>query len=110
MTIRRRDFLSFASAAALAGALPRIGRAADTARVYDLERFGNARILHMTDTHAQLLPVYFREPSVNLGIGEMRGRPPHLRSDPTAPMPMPSPVWISKNPPCDSASSAASRI
>jgi S-sulfosulfanyl-L-cysteine sulfohydrolase len=78
MTIRRRDLLKFASAAALAGGLPRIGRAADTASVYDLEHFGNARILHMTDTHAQLLPVYFREPSVNLGIGAMQGRPPHL--------------------------------
>jgi sulfur-oxidizing protein SoxB len=78
MTVRRRDLLKFASAAALSGALPRIGRAADTASVYDLERFGNARILHMTDTHAQLLPVYFREPSVNLGIGAMHGRPPHL--------------------------------
>jgi sulfur-oxidizing protein SoxB len=78
MTIRRRDFLTFASAAVLSGGLPRIGRAADTASVYDLERFGNARILHMTDTHAQLLPVYFREPSVNLGIGAMQGRPPHL--------------------------------
>jgi sulfur-oxidizing protein SoxB len=78
MTIRRRDLLKFASAAAFAGGLPRIGRAADTASVYDLERFGNARILHMTDTHAQLLPVYFREPSVNLGIGTMQGRPPHL--------------------------------
>jgi sulfur-oxidizing protein SoxB len=76
MTIRRRDFLKFASAAALCGGLPRVGRAADG--VYDLERFGNARILHMTDTHAQLLPVYFREPSVNLGIGAMQGRPPHL--------------------------------
>jgi sulfur-oxidizing protein SoxB len=75
MTIRRRDVLKFASAAALSCGLPRIGRAAG---VYDLERFGNARILHMTDTHAQLLPVYFREPSVNLGIGEMQGRPPHL--------------------------------
>ena len=32
----------------------------------------------MTDTHAQLLPVYFREPSVNLGIGGMAGKPPHL--------------------------------
>jgi sulfur-oxidizing protein SoxB len=78
MTIRRRDLLKFASAAALSGGLPRIGRAADTASVYDLERFGNARILHITDTHAQLLPVYFREPSVNLGVGEMLGRPPHL--------------------------------
>ena len=76
MTIRRRDLLSFAGAAALAGALPRIGRGADG--VYDLERFGNARILHMTDTHAQLSPVYFREPSVNLGIGAMAGKPPHL--------------------------------
>src|SRR3978361_26210 len=78
MTIRRRDVLKFASLAALSGGLPRIGRAADSASVYDLERFGNARILHMTDTHAQLLPVYFREPSVNLGIGIMQGRPPHL--------------------------------
>src|SRR4051812_3857417 len=78
MTIRRRDFLELASAAALSGGLPRLGRAADTPSVYDLERFGNARILHMTDTHAQLLPVYFREPSVNLGFGAMRGRPPHL--------------------------------
>jgi sulfur-oxidizing protein SoxB len=78
MTIRRRDLLKFAGAAVLAGGLPRIGRAADSTSVYDLERFGNARILHMTDTHAQLLPVYFREPSVNLGIGAMRGHPPHL--------------------------------
>lgn len=78
MTVRRRDLLKFASAAMLAGGLPRIGRAADNTSVYDLERFGNARILHMTDTHAQLLPVYFREPSVNLGIGAMQGRPPHL--------------------------------
>ena len=46
--------------------------------MYELERFGNARILHMTDTHAQLLPVYFREPSVNIGIGAMQGKPPHL--------------------------------
>jgi sulfur-oxidizing protein SoxB len=46
--------------------------------VYELAGFGNARILHMTDTHAQLLPVYFREPGVNLGIGAMRGQPPHL--------------------------------
>ncbi len=76
MTIHRRDFLSLAAAVTLAGGLPRIGRATDG--VYDLERFGNARILHMTDTHAQLLPVYFREPSVNLGIGIMQGRPPHL--------------------------------
>src|SRR5580700_8012196 len=78
MTIRRRDLLKFAGATALSGGLPHIARSADNAGVYDLERFGNARILHITDTHAQLLPVYFREPSVNLGIGAMAGKPPHL--------------------------------
>src|ERR1700737_5376279 len=78
MTIGGREFVARAGAAALAGSLPRIARGADTSGVYDLERFGNARILHMTDTHAQLLPVYFREPSVNLGIGAMQDRPPHL--------------------------------
>ncbi|MGO8913350.1 MAG: thiosulfohydrolase SoxB [Bradyrhizobium sp.] len=78
MTIRRRDFLKLASAATFSGALTPIARSADNAGVYDLERFGNARILHITDTHAQLLPGYFREPSVNLGFGMMLGRPPHL--------------------------------
>ena len=78
MTIRRRDFLKFAGAATLSGSLPRLARSADNTSVYDLERFGNARILHMTDTHAQLKPVYFREPSVNLGVGSMQGNPPHL--------------------------------
>jgi S-sulfosulfanyl-L-cysteine sulfohydrolase len=79
MTIRRRDFLKVSATAALAGSLPRPARAAvDNPSVYEIERFGNARILHITDTHAQLKPVYFREPSVNIGIGEMQGRPPHL--------------------------------
>src|SRR5437763_2798659 len=78
MAIRRRDLLALAGAAALSPALPRIARSADNPGVYDLQRFGNARILHMTDTHAQLSPVYFREPSVNLGIGAMAGKPPHL--------------------------------
>jgi S-sulfosulfanyl-L-cysteine sulfohydrolase len=78
MTIRRRDFLKLAGTATLLPGLSRTARSAETAGVYDLERFGNARILHMTDTHAQLQPMYFREPSVNLGIGAMAGKPPHL--------------------------------
>src|SRR5271167_2332386 len=77
MTIRRRELLKLAGAAALSASLPRLARSAEGG-VYDLERFGNARILHITDTHAQLLPGYFREPSVNLGLGAMAGRPPHL--------------------------------
>ena len=45
---------------------------------YKLKPFGNARIMHMTDCHAQLLPVYFREPSVNLGFYSNYGKPPHI--------------------------------
>ena len=78
MIIRRRDFLKTSGAIALSATLPRLARAVDTPSIYELERFGNARILHLTDTHAQLRPVYFREPGVNIGIGEMQGRPPHL--------------------------------
>ena len=78
MTIRRRDFLKLTGAAALLPQISRTASSAESAGVYDLERFGNARILHMTDTHAQLQPIYFREPSVNLGIGAMLGKPPHL--------------------------------
>jgi S-sulfosulfanyl-L-cysteine sulfohydrolase len=78
MTIRRRDFLKLAGTASLLPGLSRTARSGENAGVYDLERFGNARILHMTDTHAQLQPMYFREPSVNLGIGAMAGKPPHL--------------------------------
>jgi sulfur-oxidizing protein SoxB len=75
MNIRRRDFLKISGAAILSA---RGARAADSPSIYDVERFGNARILHLTDTHAQLQPVYFREPSVNIGIGDMAGKPPHL--------------------------------
>ncbi|WP_320034085.1 thiosulfohydrolase SoxB [Halarcobacter sp.] len=45
---------------------------------YKLKPFGNARLMHMTDSHAQLLPVYFREPSVNLGFDSNFGKPPHI--------------------------------
>jgi len=76
--MRRREVLKLLTAAALAGSVPRIGFAAEGDELYDIGRFGNARVLHMTDTHAQLAPVYFREPSVNLGIGTMAGKPPHL--------------------------------
>jgi sulfur-oxidizing protein SoxB len=78
MAIRRRDFLGLAGTAVASPALMRIARGAESAGVYDLQGFGNARILHITDTHAQLLPVYFREPSVNIGVGPMEGKPPHL--------------------------------
>jgi sulfur-oxidizing protein SoxB len=51
----------------------------DGERVYGpLAPFGNVALLHITDCHAQLKPMRFREPSVNLGVGDARGKPPHL--------------------------------
>jgi sulfur-oxidizing protein SoxB len=76
--MRRRDVLKALTAAALTGVIPRIGRAAQADDLYDIGRFGNARVLHMTDSHAQLNPIYFREPSIYLGVGAMAGKPPHL--------------------------------
>lgn len=46
--------------------------------LYELAPFGNVSLMHYTDCHGQLLPIYFREPNINLGIGAMRGKPPHL--------------------------------
>lgn len=51
---------------------------AAAARLYDLPPFGNCSLLHFTDCHAQLLPIRFREPSVNLGVGAATNQPPHL--------------------------------
>ena len=82
--MKRRDFLSMLAAGAAAG-LPLASNralAADGDAFYELPRFGNASLLHFTDCHAQLLPVYFREPSVNLGVGPALGKPPHLVGEP----------------------------
>ncbi|MGH8798669.1 MAG: thiosulfohydrolase SoxB [Casimicrobiaceae bacterium] len=80
--MRRRDFLQALAAAAVSG-LPigdaRATDAGDGAHLYEaLEPFGNVGLLHITDCHAQLNPIRFREPSVNIGIGAARGKPPHL--------------------------------
>ena len=75
--MHRRSFLRALAVAAAGGVIPRVGVAADD-DIYDIGRFGNVRVLHITDTHGQLAPVHYREPSVNIGVGTMRGRPPHL--------------------------------
>jgi len=74
----RREFLTVMGAAGAAGLLPFSRSAWSQEDIYGLTPFGNARLLHFTDCHAQLEPVYFREPNVNLGIGPASGQPPHL--------------------------------
>ncbi|MBA3623358.1 MAG: thiosulfohydrolase SoxB [Methylibium sp.] len=82
MNLSKREFLQMLGAASVAGMA--LGRHADAdaaaaqSALYDVPRFGNVSFLHMTDCHAQLKPIYFREPSVNLGLGDMRGQLPHL--------------------------------
>ena len=80
--MNRREFMNVLAAAAAAG-LPVTARAAldqkAGAKLYDdVKPFGQVSFLHFTDCHAQLMPVHFREPSVNLGIGDAKGQPPHL--------------------------------
>ena len=84
MGMNRREFMQVL-AIATAGGMMLDGKdvlAAPTAdKLYDLPSFGNVHFLHFTDCHAQLLPIYFREPNVNLGVGEAVGRIPHLVGD-----------------------------
>jgi len=86
MSLSRREFLQMLAMGAAAGLvlddgiLGRKATADDkkTDALYDVPPFGNVSLLHMTDCHAQLIPTYFREPNVNIGVGAARGQPPHL--------------------------------
>jgi sulfur-oxidizing protein SoxB len=80
MNLTRREFLQLLAVAAAAGVnLRSEAFAAEAERLYELPRGGaNVTLMHFTDCHAQLLPVYFREPDVNIGVGEALGKPPHL--------------------------------
>ena len=81
MSFSRREFLQALAIASAGGmSLQSEYSHAQTAakKFYDLPKFGNVHLLHFTDCHAQLLPIYFREPNVNLGIGAQEGKPPHL--------------------------------
>ena len=82
--ITRREILQVGVAtAALAAGDGAFTRALAQQRLSETELLkfdtvGNVTLLHVADIHGQLMPVYFREPSVNLGVGEARGQPPHL--------------------------------
>ncbi len=93
MTISRREFLQMLAVASAAGvtlsgcdsgsekASGGVKPATGPSDLYELPPFGNVSLLHYTDCHAQLLPVYFREPNINLGVAGMAGQPPHLVGD-----------------------------
>ncbi len=80
MTISRREFVKLLGMAGAAGMLPSSVFAAmrQPSDLYEIPKFGNVSLMHITDTHAQLNPIYFREPNVNLGFGSAFGNPPHL--------------------------------
>jgi sulfur-oxidizing protein SoxB len=80
MEVTRRDLLKVAGIAAAVGLGPRALAEADDApeRLLQFAALGNVTLLHLTDTHAQLVPVYFREPDTVLGVGDERGKPPYL--------------------------------
>ncbi len=84
MTMSRREFLEFVAATAPLfagfGNLPR-ALAQQQVSLDDILAFeakGQVTLLHMTDIHGQLVPVFYREPAVNIGVGEAAGRPPHI--------------------------------
>ena len=83
MNIGRRDFMQILALACAAGMTLEhrdvlAAQAGASERIYELPPFGNVSFMHFTDCHAQLMPIHFREPSVNLGIAGSVGRAPHL--------------------------------
>ncbi len=82
MSMNRREFLqllAIASASGLAlNSKSALSVTGSTNSYYDLPKYGNVSFMHMTDCHAQLKPIYFREPDVNIGLGSNFAKPPHL--------------------------------
>ncbi len=84
MSLNRREFLQMLALGAAAGLVAgcdgkhKKGSSRQGGELYEVPPFGNLTLLHFTDCHAQLLPNYFREPNVNIGVGEAAGKPPHL--------------------------------
>ncbi len=84
--ISRRDFLQVSMAAsALYGASgfgnwARLGaqQAMTQDKLLDFDTFGNVTLMHVTDIHAQMKPIYFREPEINIGVGSNKGAVPHV--------------------------------
>ena len=84
--ISRRDFLQVGMAASALVGASGFGNWSRLAaqqmlsqdQLLNFDTFGNVSLIHMTDIHAQLKPIYFREPEVNIGVGDNRGAVPHI--------------------------------
>jgi sulfur-oxidizing protein SoxB len=83
MEVTRRDLLKLAAVGAGMGLSPHALASAAAApdRLLEFPSLGNVTLLHLTDTHATLRPVYFREPDTLLGVGAERGKPPYLAGE-----------------------------
>jgi sulfur-oxidizing protein SoxB len=81
--LSRRDLLNVLAAGAAAALTPRRVQGDTTApeRILDFEPLGNVTLLHITDSHATLAPVYYREPDTLIGVGPERGRPPFVTGE-----------------------------
>lgn len=84
--ISRRDFLQVGMAASAIVGASGFGNWARVAaqqtltqdQLLEFETFGNVSLIHITDIHGQLKPIYFREPSINIGVGGNKGAVPHV--------------------------------
>jgi sulfur-oxidizing protein SoxB len=83
MEVTRRDVLKLLAVAGALGATDRkaLWAAVAPRRLLEFEPLGNVTLLHLTDTHATLLPVYYREPDTLLGVGAEKGHPPYLTGE-----------------------------
>ncbi|MBC8006973.1 MAG: thiosulfohydrolase SoxB [Prolixibacteraceae bacterium] len=80
--MHRRDFLQALALAAISGNMASGVLASDSTTLYRLpERKRVASLIHLTDCHAQLLPIHHREPAINIGVGDSAGKPAHLTGD-----------------------------
>jgi S-sulfosulfanyl-L-cysteine sulfohydrolase len=83
MDVTRRDlFMLIAIAGGLATPGARaLARALEPERLLDFESLGNVTLLHTTDSHGTLRPVYYREPDTRLGVGDEAGKPPFVTAE-----------------------------
>src|SRR5882672_10370322 len=80
--MHRREFLQALALASMSGSLAGPALAGDSSPLYRLPQRGRvASLIHLTDCHAQLLPVHYREPAINIGVGRDANRPPYLTGE-----------------------------